>query len=105
MKRIFCLLIALAALLSLCACEVNWFTKTVDVPWYTIAIPMAIIAVAGFFILMGTTFVCPKCGAEFQPKWYQFFMVAVHFNRKRLNKCPKCGHKGFFAKKRNDRFS
>ena len=85
--------------LTLTSCKVNWFGESFDAPWYVIAIPVAIIAIAGYFILMNTTFICPDCNTEFKPKWYQL-SVTVHFGNKRLVKCPKCGKKGFFERKK-----
>lgn len=101
MKKILFLMCVLCLAVVLCSCRVNWFGSTVDVPWYAIAIPVAMIAVVGYIILMNTTFVCPHCGAEFKPKWYQL-SVCVHINRARLAKCPRCGKTSFCKKKRHE---
>ena len=99
MKKVI-LFFALAVLsIALCSCQVNWFTTTVEVPWYVVAVPVALIFVAGYLILMNTTFVCPKCGTEFKPKWYQL-SVCVHYMGERIAKCPCCGRKGFCKKKK-----
>lgn len=97
MKKILLLSATLVCALILCSCKVNWFGATYDVPWYVIAIPIAIIAVVGYFILMNTTFICPDCGEKFKPKWYQL-SVCVHMGRKRLAKCPRCGRFGYCNK-------
>ena len=99
MKKIFFAFVLLCSAITLCSCRVNWFTTTVDVPWYFIAIPVALIAVFGYFILMNMTFICPYCGTEFKPKWYQL-SVCVHMNRKRLAKCPSCERQSFCERKR-----
>ena len=94
MKKTAFLFALSAATLSLCSCRVNWFGETVDAPWYVVAIPIAVIAVAGYFILMSKTYICPDCETEFQAKPYEL-SVTVHMGRKRLAKCPCCGRKGF----------
>lgn len=99
MRKTIISLLLLASSLTLCSCRVNWFTTTVEVPWYAVAIPVAVIFAVAYLILMNTTFVCPDCHTEFKPKWYQL-SVTVHFMGKRLVKCPRCGKKGFFEKRR-----
>ena len=99
MKKVLLLLISLIVVLSLTSCTVNWFGGTREVPWYYVAIPVAVIFILGYFILMSKTYVCPDCGAEFKAKPYQLY-VTVHCGRKRLAKCPKCGRKGFCKVKR-----
>ena len=101
MKKIIILILIACSILTLSACTVNWFGETYDAPWYAIAIPIAIVFVAGYFILMNTTFVCPDCNTEFKPKWYQL-SVCVHMGRKRLAKCPKCGRFGYCNRKKNN---
>ena len=99
MKKVLLLLISLIVALSLTSCAVNWFGGTREVPWYYVAIPVAVIFIAGYFILMSKTYVCPDCNTEFKAKPYQLY-VTVHCGRKRLAKCPKCGRKGFCKVKR-----
>ena len=94
MKKVFLFSILLIAALSLTSCTVNWFGDTVEVPWYYVAIPVLLILIISYFILMSTTFICPNCNAEFKPKPHQLY-VTVHFNRKRIAKCPHCNRKGF----------
>ena len=101
MKKILFFAGVLGLSVVLCSCEVNWFGSTATVPWYAIAIPVAIIAVVGYIILMNMTFICPHCGAEFKPKWYQL-SVCVHINRNRLVKCPRCGKTSFCKRKKRE---
>jgi len=98
MKKTLFFLITLLSSFLLSSCKVNWFGSQIDVPWYVVAIPVCLIAVIGYAILMNLTFICPKCGTEFKPKWYQL-SVCIHFGRERLAKCPKCGRKGFCKRK------
>ena len=77
MKKLLSLPLFLLPALCLCSCEVNWFGETLDAPWYAIAIPVALIAVVGYFILMSKTYVCPECGTEFKAKPWQL-SVMVH---------------------------
>ena len=94
------LLLSMAVLvLSLSSCTVNWFGETRDVAWYYIAIPVALIAVCGYFILMSRTYICPRCHREFKAKPYQL-SVMIHMNGRRLAKCPYCGRKGFCKSRR-----
>ena len=99
MKKVVLFSVLLAAVLSLTSCTVNWFGDTLDVPWYYVAIPVALIFILGYFILMSRTYICPHCGTEFKAKPYQLY-VTVHFNGKRIAKCPRCGKKGFCKVKR-----
>lgn len=99
MKKIgFCLLL-LSVALSLASCTVNWFGDTAEVPWYWVAIPVAVVFAAGYFILMSKTYVCPHCKTEFKAKPYQL-SVTVHMGGKRLAKCPNCQKRSFCEVKR-----
>ena len=98
MKKAF-LFLTLPAALLLSSCTVNWFGETRDVPWYYVAVPDALIAIAGYFILMSKTYVCPHCGTEFKAKPYHLF-VAIHMGRKRVAKCPNCKKIGYCEVKR-----
>ena len=98
MKKTGLILLLSALMLSLSSCKVNWFTETIDVPWYYVAIPVTLIFVIGYCILMANTYVCPKCQTEFHAKPYHLF-VTVHFGGKRIAKCPNCGRKGFCSVK------
>ena len=99
MKKTISIFVLLATTLSLSSCAVNWFGDTMDVPWYYIAIPVALVAVPGYMILMSKTYICPHCKTEFKAKPYQLY-VTIHMCGKRIAKCPKCGRKGFCEIKR-----
>ena len=97
MKKLF--LFLLTAMLSLSSCTVNWFGGTKEVPWYYVVIPVAVIAVVGYFILMSKTYICPDCKTEFKAKPYQLY-VTLHMCGKRFAKCPNCKRKGYCEVKR-----
>ena len=99
MKKIWMILLLLMLSLSLTSCKVNWFTTTVEVPWYVIAIPVALLLIVSYVILMRHVFVCPHCKTEFKAKPYQLY-VTIHLNGKRMAKCPHCGKKSFCEIKR-----
>ena len=99
MKKAWLSLILLTITVSLTSCTVNWFDRTVDVPWYFIAIPVALISMFGYFILMSFTYICPHCKTEFKAKPHQLY-VSLHCGGKRYAKCPCCGRKGFFERKK-----
>ena len=94
MKKLLLILLLLSLALSLTSCTVNWFTTTVEVPWYVIAIPVTLILIVAYFILMSHTYICPHCKTEFKAKPYQLY-VTLHFCGKRLAKCPHCGKKSY----------
>ena len=94
MKKLILIISTFILTLALTSCKVNWFGKTLDAPWYFIAIPVAIILVAGYLIIMSKTFICPKCNTEFKPKWYHLD-ATIHYMDTRVGRCPKCGYKGF----------
>ena len=52
MKKLIFLLAIFVCAITLCSCTVNWFGETLDVEWYVVVIPIAIIAVVGYFILI-----------------------------------------------------
>jgi uncharacterized membrane-anchored protein len=101
--KIVLLVSLILGVLSLSACQVNWFGSTVDAPWYVVVPPTVLfIAVVGGFAywrIYSYTYICPHCSTEIKPKWYQF-SFCVHLNGKRLAKCPHCGRKGFCAVKK-----
>ena len=99
MKKSLLILLLPVCTLSLTSCTVNWFTTTAEVPWYVIAIPVALIAIGALLILMRNVYICPHCNTEFKAKPYQLY-VTVHMNGKRLAKCPHCGKKSFCHIKR-----
>ena len=99
MKKILFSFLLLCATISLCSCKVNWFTGTIDVPWYFVVIPIILVFIAAYAILMSQTYVCPDCNTEINPKWYQL-SVCIHFGGKRVVKCPNCGRRGFCKTKK-----
>lgn len=94
MKKLLSILLIISYAMVLASCKVNWFGAQYDVEWYVIALPVTAIFVCGYILLMRTTFICPRCGTHFRPKWYQL-QVTIHFNHKRYAKCPACNFKGF----------
>ena len=98
MKKILLSLILFCSTTILCSCKINWFTTTIDVPWYFIAIPITVIFISLYLAIISKTYTCPECKTEFKPKWYQI-SVCIHYNDKRVVKCPNCGRKGFCKKK------
>lgn len=98
MKKAFCLTALASLVLSLTGCTVNWFGAQYDVPWYFIAVPVAIVFIIAHVRIMSATYVCPECKTEFKPKWYQI-LAYVHFMDKRLNKCPNCKKINYCKKK------
>ena len=90
------MLSVLACLLS--SCTVNWFGEQYDVPWWMIAVPVALLAVillaAARLSFTGRSYVCPKCNRRFSPPWWKL-PFAVHINSDRVLKCPLCGARGF----------
>ena len=103
MKKILSLLSVLGTALALCSCKVNWFTTTIDVPWYLmivyVGIPFVLIFAILYKAMISKTYVCPHCKAEFKPKWYQL-SICVHFMGKRLIKCPECKRTSYCASKK-----
>ena len=94
MKKSALIFILASAALVLSSCTVNWFGGTRDVPWYCVAVPVALIFIIGYAILMSKTFICPHCKTEFKAKPHQLY-VTIHFNGKRIAKCPNCNRKGY----------
>ena len=99
MKKIILFFLLTLSAFTLCSCEVNWFRTTVDVPWYYVVIPVAVLFVVLYTAIIKSSYCCPGCGAEFKPKWYQF-SITIHCNGKRLVKCPECGKTCFCKQKR-----
>ena len=86
------LLVSLPTLLT--SCRVNWFDKQYDVPWWMIAIPVAVWSLAwligGSLYIASKKYRCPLCARTFSPKRYRA-MLSVHVNGDRVFKCPHCG--------------
>ena len=98
MKKLLCFTFLISLLLSLSGCTVNWFDRTYDVPWFVIAIPVVIISIVAHICIMSGTYICPDCHNEIKLKWSQISDY-LHFNGKRLVKCPNCKRKGFCKRK------
>ena len=94
MKKTFLLTNLMLLTLSLTSCTVNWFGDTAEVPWYYVAIPVALIFIVAYIRLMSHTYICPHCKTEFKAKPYQLY-VTVHWCGKRIAKCPSCGRKSY----------
>lgn len=97
MKKIFLSIFTIAIMLTLCSCEVHFFNLRYDVPWWAIAIPVAIFTIVTFIIsgcvLSKKKYCCPNCNKTFNPKWYRVAFSA-HINDDRTLKCPHCGKRG-----------
>ncbi len=105
-KRIVPVLCLTAFIPLLTSCRVNWFDRQYDVPWYYVAIPVAIYCaivwiIAHMYIMSGT-YICPQCYTEIKLKWYQI-SAYVHLNGERLVKCPNCKRKSFCKRKRRNK--
>ena len=90
------LLGATASLLT--SCRVNWFDKQYDVPWWMVAIPVAVLFLIALVVarkcFASKTYVCPTCNSTFSPKWWNAAFT-IHINSNRIFKCPHCGKRGF----------
>ena len=98
-KRLLALFaLSLVLMTTLTSCTVNWFDRQYDVPWWVIAIPVALWSLAwligGGLYIASKTYVCPACTRTFSPKWY-IAMFSLHINDDRYFKCPHCGKKSF----------
>ena len=100
-KQISTICVFTALALSLTACEAHIGDHSFEVPWYFIAIPVAVFSALVFVItgvvISKNTYVCTECSHRFHPKWWKA-AFSLHLNSDRLFKCPNCGHKGFFRK-------
>lgn len=99
MKRIIICIFTLALLLlTLTSCQVNWFGTTLEVDWWVVAIPVAVIIVAtliiGAITLSDKHYICPECKKTFRPGWIKA-LFTVHAGSDKVLKCPHCGRKGF----------
>ena len=103
MKKIVLLVSLILGALSLSACQVNWFGRTIDAPWYVVVPPtvlfIAVVTIVAYRAIFSRTYVCPHCQTEIKPKWTDL-SLCIHMNGKRLAKCPHCGRKGFCAVKK-----
>lgn len=98
MRRIVPIFVLVTMLLTLTACEIHWHDKSYDVPWYMIAIPVALFSVIMFAIagavISKKKYVCPSCRHSFHPPFW-VAMVSLHIGSDRYFKCPRCGKKSF----------
>ncbi|MDD6981684.1 MAG: hypothetical protein PUJ21_08115 [Clostridia bacterium] len=96
MRKMLCLAVLLCPMM-LCSCEVHFGSAHHIVPWWMIAIPVAVFVIAVWLIagicIAKKTYACPSCGKSFQPKWWKA-MLSIHVNEDRLFRCPHCGKKG-----------
>lgn len=99
MKKLSLILLCALLPLTFSSCTVNLIGKTVEVPWYVLAIALAIVFVLVYMRLLSQTYICPHCNEEFKAKWYQF-SVSLHYMDKRMLKCPKCKKRSFCKIKR-----
>lgn len=99
MKKLLSAAVLFLSALTLSSCKVNWFGSSFDVPWYFVAIPAILIILAAYLIIIKGTYVCPLCGTEFKPKWYQL-SACLHINGKRFVKCPGCGKRSYCKRKK-----
>ncbi len=93
MKRLLLLTFSLYFLVCLTGCEVHWHEESMDVPWYVIAIPVAVFSLLCILIAglcsSKKRFVCPKCHNTFRPnRWRVVF--APHIGEEHLLRCPHC---------------
>ncbi|MBQ7670134.1 MAG: hypothetical protein IJS45_05375 [Clostridia bacterium] len=101
MKRIITLAALVGGALCLSSCEVHFFTKTYDMPWWavvliTVAIVVPIL-IAGAVFVCRSDYECGKCGKTFRPKWQQAIM-SIHIGSDRRFRCPHCGKKSMCRK-------
>lgn len=89
------LTLSIALMLFLTSCTIHVKGKIIaDVHWWVIALPCALIFLITHIILIRIPLRCPKCGEEFEPRWYEL-SVWLNMNDRRVARCPKCGRKGF----------
>lgn len=93
MKRIFTALFFVFFCFCLTGCEVHWNGQSFDVPWFVIAVPVALFSFLCVLIsglAMGRKrYVCPKCNATFRPQRWRI-VFAPHIGEEHLLRCPKC---------------
>ena len=56
-------------MLCLTSCEVHWFGKSYDTPWWTIAIPVTLIFVATWFFAGGMIYYRLRHGKEYRARF------------------------------------
>ena len=98
MKKLHLFFMLVICVFLMTGCRVQWFDYYYDVPWYVIAIPIAMILVIAHIYIMSGTYICPRCNTEIKPKWFQLYAY-IHDNDERVAKCPKCNYIGFCKRK------
>ncbi len=98
-KKIFLIAVLICIMiLSLTSCQVNWFDRHYDVPWWMIAIPIVIFSLIVWIVagkcIASKKYICPKCNKTFYPEWWSA-AVSIHINNNRVFKCPNCKTKSF----------
>ena len=73
----------------------TWLRIVLIVGGFVILVPLCLLLIgieqkAGYYV-------CPNCGEKYIPT-YKKVLFAVHINRTRYMKCPKCGKKGWHKK-------
>ena len=96
MKRIALTVFLSFLTLCLTSCRVNWFDRTYEVPWWMVAIYLAVwitvpTYIAGRYI-MSKKYACPSCGKTFYPKFWES-VFSFHMGDLRALRCPHCGKK------------
>lgn len=87
----------------LTSCEVRWGGNSYNVPWWMIAIPVAVFCAIALLLgakrIVSKNYFCPKCDRSFHPKHWN--IVSIHVNRSRLLRCPYCKRVRLFDLSRN----
>ncbi len=95
-RMLFCVLCLMSGVLV--SCEVHWGGKSADVPWWMIAIPVAVFLIIVLYLvgksLSSKLHICPRCQKSFYPKWWQVAFT-VYKNGEGVLRCPHCKIKGF----------
>ena len=101
LKKTLSVMIPVCSSLLLVSCEAHFGGTKYDVPWYVVTIPTVVIILVSMFIagkvIAENTYVCPKCGHRFRPKWWKA-MFSTHFGSDRIFKCPQCGKRSLMRK-------
>lgn len=96
MKRAALTVFLLSLPFHLTACRVNWFDRTLDVPWWIVAIYLALWVTVPTYLagrsITGKKYACPSCGQTFYPKFWAA-VFSFHMGDLRTFRCPHCGKK------------
>ncbi len=73
--------------------EIHFGSKSICLPWWTVAIPSALILIIPIIIIARAyskkKFVCPECNKAFHPKTRNALLL-IHMNDDVYFKCPHC---------------